>query len=195
MRAVVLVGGLGTRLRPLTTSMPKQMLPVVHLPMVERVLAHLALHGIEDAVLSLGYRPDAFVSAYPDGHCAGVSMHYAVEPEPRDTAGAVRFAADHAGIEERFLVVNGDILTDLDVGKLIKFHDRNGAEGTIALHQVDDPSAFGVVPTDHDGRVAAFIEKPPPTRHRLISSMRVPMCSSRRCSIASPQGCPSTSSG
>ena len=161
MRAVVLVGGFGTRLRPLTLSTPKQMLLVVNLPMVERVLAHLAHHGVDDAVLSLGYRPDAFVASYPDGRCAGVRLHYAVEPEPRDTAGAIRFAADHAGIAERFLVVNGDILTDLDLGKLIKFHDRNGAEGTIALHRVDDPSAFGVVPTDHDGRVDSFIEKPP----------------------------------
>ena len=109
-----------------------------------------------------GYRPDAFQAAYPDGTCAGVSLHYAIEPEPRDTAGAIRFAALDAGIAERFLVLNGDVLTDLDVGALVAAHERTGAEGTIALHRVDDPSAFGVVPTDDDGRVTAFIEKPPP---------------------------------
>ncbi len=90
-----------------------------------------------------------------------MSLHYAIEPEPRDTAGAIRFAATDAGIAERFLVLNGDILTDLDIGALVAAHERTGAEGTIALHRVDDPSAFGVVPTDADGRVTAFIEKPP----------------------------------
>lgn len=160
-RAVILVGGFGTRLRPLTLSTPKQMLPIVNRPMIEHVLAHLHTHGIDDAVLSLGYRPDAFTDAYPDGVCAGVTVHYAVEPEPLDTAGAIRFAARHAGIDERFVVVNGDVLTDLDIGALVEFHVERGAEATIALHKVEDPSAFGVVPTDADGRVLAFVEKPP----------------------------------
>ena len=161
MRAVVLVGGFGTRLRPLTLHTPKQMLPVVNRPMIERVVEHLGRHGITEAVLALGYRPDAFQAAYPEGVCAGVSLHYAIEPEPRDTAGAIHFAATHAGIAERFLVLNGDVLTDLDLGALVAQHERSGAEGTIALHRVEDPSAFGVVPTDPDGRVTAFIEKPP----------------------------------
>lgn len=160
MRAVVLVGGFGTRLRPLTHSTPKQMLPIVHVPMIERVVRGLSRYGIDDAILSMGYRPDAFTEAYPDGRCAGVALHYAVEPEPLDTAGAIRFAARDAGIDERFVVVNGDVLTDLDVDALVAFHDERGAEGTIALHRVDDPSAFGVVPTDDDGRVIAFVEKP-----------------------------------
>jgi mannose-1-phosphate guanylyltransferase len=129
--------------------------------MIEHVLAHLHTHGIDDAVLSLGYRPDAFLDAYPEGVCAGVTVHYAVEPEPLDTAGAIRFAARHAAIDERFVVVNGDVLTDLDVGALMEFHAERGAEATIALHKVEDPSAFGVVPTDPDGRVLAFVEKPP----------------------------------
>ncbi len=157
----MLVGGFGTRLRPLTLHTPKQMLPVVHRPMVERVVAHLGAHGVEEAVLSLGYRPDAFQDAYPDGRCAGVKLHYAIEPEPLDTAGAIRFAALDAGIDERFVVVNGDVLTDLDVGALVARHEQAGAEATIALHRVEDPSAFGVVPTDAGGRVTAFIEKPP----------------------------------
>ena len=168
MKAVVLVGGFGTRLRPLTLHTPKQMLPVVDRPMIEWVIGHLAEHGVDRAVLSLGYKPDDFVAAYPDGRCAGVELHYAVEPEPLDTAGAIRFAATDAGIRERFVVMNGDVLTDLDVTALVAFHDRVGAEATIALHEVDDPSRYGVVPTDADGRVTAFVEKPPadeaPTR-------------------------------
>jgi mannose-1-phosphate guanylyltransferase len=161
MRAVVLVGGFGTRLRPLTLHTPKQMLPVVNRPMIERVIEHVARQGVTSAVLSLGYRPDAFQDAYPDGTCAGVPLHYAIEPEPLDTAGAIRFAALDAGIDERFLVLNGDILTDLDIAAVLDFHDKAGAEGTIVLHPVEDPSAYGVVPTEESGRVTAFIEKPP----------------------------------
>ncbi len=161
MKAVVLVGGEGTRLRPLTLTSPKQMLPIVGVPMIERVLTHLAAHGVDEAVLSLGYLPDAFMEAYPDGQAAGVRLTYAVEPEPLDTAGAVRFAATFAGIAETFVVVNGDVLTDLDLTGLVAFHRDRGAEGTIALHPVADPSAFGVVPTDSEGRVTAFVEKPP----------------------------------
>lgn len=162
MRAVVLVGGFGTRLRPLTCSRPKQMLPIVNRPMIEHVVGHLAAHGVDDVVLSLGFLPDAFRRAYPDARCAGATLHYAVEPEPLDTAGAIRFAARDAGIDGRFLVVNGDVLTDLDITRFVEFHDRAGAEATISLHKVSDPSRYGVVPTDTDGRVTAFVEKPPP---------------------------------
>lgn len=161
MKAVVLVGGEGTRLRPLTYTRPKQMLPVGGRPMIERVLGWLSGHGIDEAVLSLGYRPDAFISAYPDGRCAGVRLEYAVEDSPLDTAGAVRFAASTAGLDSTFVVVNGDVITDLDVTALVAFHRDRSAEGTIALTPVDDPSRFGVVPTDDEGRVVAFIEKPP----------------------------------
>ncbi len=158
----MLVGGLGTRLRPLTHHRPKQMLPIVNRPMIEHVVGHLVEHGVDDVVLSLGYQPDGFRDAYPDGHCAGAALHYAIEPEPLDTAGAIRFAARDAGIDERFLVVNGDVLTDLDVTAFVAFHESRGAEGTISLHRVDDPSRYGVVLTDATGRVSAFVEKPPP---------------------------------
>ncbi|MBW3581245.1 MAG: NDP-sugar synthase [Actinobacteria bacterium] len=165
MRAVVLVGGLGTRLRPLTLRTPKQMLPVAGRPMIEHVVAHLADHGVDEVVLSLGYRPDAFTASYPDATCAGVRLVYAVEPEPLDTAGAIRFAAAHAGIDERFLVVNGDVLSDLDLSELVSLHDAvhhgGGAEATIQLVGVEDPSPYGAVSTDASGRVTAFVEKPP----------------------------------
>ncbi len=162
MKAVVLVGGEGTRLRPLTLTTPKQMLPIGGRPMLERVLEWLAGHGVDEAVLSLGYRPDAFLKAYPDGESCGVRLLYAVEDSPLDTAGAIRFAALEDGVDSTFVVVNGDVLTDLDVTALVRFHREHDAEATIALTPVEDPSAFGVVPTDEDGRVIAFIEKPPP---------------------------------
>jgi mannose-1-phosphate guanylyltransferase len=159
---VVLVGGAGTRLRPLTLTVPKQVLPIVEVPMIERVLAYLEPHGVDEVVLSMGYLPDAFVELFPDGTSGNVRLTYAVEPEPLDTAGAVGFAARHAGIEERFLVVNGDILTDLDVTAMVKFHEQRGAVATISLAEVDDPSAFGLVPIDSEGKVIAFLEKPAP---------------------------------
>ena len=162
MKAVVLVGGFGTRLRPLTLTTPKQMLPVVGTTMLEHVIGGLGAHGVDEVVLSLGYKEDVFREAYPDGECAGVALTYAVEPEPLDTAGAVRFAAEAAGIDETFIVVNGDVFTDLDVTEVWNRHHEVGAEGTIALTPVDDPSRYGVVPTDPDGKVLGFVEKPAP---------------------------------
>ncbi len=169
MRAVLLVGGHGTRLRPLTNHIPKALLPVGGVPMLELMVSHLAAHGVDEVVLSMGFLPDAFADAYPDGTCAGVGLSYAVEPEPLDTAGAIAFAAAHAGIspgDGAFIVQNGDVLTDLDVGALVAAHLRTreayGAEGTVALTAVDDSSRYGVVPTDGDGRVLGFVEKPAP---------------------------------
>jgi NDP-sugar pyrophosphorylase family protein len=162
VRAVVLVGGLGTRLRPLTYTTPKNLLPVVEVPIIERVVAWLAAYGVDSVVLSMGYRPAAFTAAYPDGTVCGVPVHYAVEPVPLDTGGAIGFAAADAGIDETFVVVNGDVLTDTDVGAQIARHRGTGALATIALTPVEDPSRFGVVVTDSGARVTAFIEKPPP---------------------------------
>ncbi len=161
MKAVVLVGGFGTRLRPLTLTSPKQMLPVIDRPMLEHVIGGLARHGVDEVVLSLGYKEDVFREAYPNSECAGVRLTYAVEPEPLDTAGAVRFAAEAAGIDETFIVINGDVFTDLDVMSVWNRHHEIGAEATIALTPVDDPSRYGVVPTDPDGKVLGFVEKPP----------------------------------
>lgn len=159
---MILVGGFGTRLRPLTLSLPKQMLPVAGLTMLERVVSRLADAGICEVVLSLGYRPEVFTKAFPDSLCAGVQLRYAVEPEPLDTAGAIAFAADAVGISERFLALNGDVLTDLDLSALCDRHSETGAAATIALTPVDDPSRYGVVPLRADGMVEAFIEKPDP---------------------------------
>jgi mannose-1-phosphate guanylyltransferase len=162
MRAVVLVGGFGTRLRPLTYSVPKPMLPVGHVPIIERLITNLVRGGVTDVTLALGFKPEPFIEAFPSGTCAGARLSYAVEPEPLDTAGAIRFAADAAGIDDTFVVVNGDVLTDLDIAQLIAFHRAKGAEATLHLIAVDDPSSFGVVALDADGRVERFVEKPAP---------------------------------
>jgi mannose-1-phosphate guanylyltransferase len=162
VKAIVLVGGFGTRLRPLTLRAPKQMLPMGRTTMVEQVVARLGSFGVTEVVLSLGYQPDAFQAAFPDAVCAGVRLVYAVEPEPLDTAGAIRFAYDAAGYDGRVLALNGDVLTDLDVADLWSRHESFGGEATIALTPVEDPSRYGVVDTGPDGRVVAFIEKPAP---------------------------------
>jgi mannose-1-phosphate guanylyltransferase len=161
VKAIVLVGGEGTRLRPLTYTTPKQLLPVAGVPMLERAIAHLAAHGIDEVILSMGYKADAFLAAYPDGACCGVPVRYVVEDEPLDTGGAIAYAADEAGVDARFVVVNSDVVTDMDYSALLARHDASGALATIGLTPVEDPSRFGVVVTDPDGRVSAFIEKPP----------------------------------
>ena len=162
MRAVVLVGGFGTRLRPLTNDTPKPMLPVGHHSIIESVVSQLARGGISEVVLALGFRPEPFVAAFPDGTCAGIPLTYAVEPEPLDTAGAIRFAATAAGVDSTFVVVNGDVICDVDVAALVRFHRSSGAEGTLHLTAVDNPSAFGVVVLDGSGVVQRFVEKPAP---------------------------------
>jgi NDP-sugar pyrophosphorylase family protein len=171
MKAVVLVGGEGTRLRPLTFTTPKPLLPIANVPHLERQLEWLAAHGVDEVVLSMGYLPDAFHAHFAAGADGGdafrtafgtVAVRYAVEDEPLGTAGAIKFAA--GAIDERFVVCNGDILTELDLGEMVRFHDQRGAEASISLTQVEDPSAFGVVPTRADGEVIAFVEKPPPDK-------------------------------
>jgi mannose-1-phosphate guanylyltransferase len=172
MRAVVLVGGFGTRLRPLTNDIPKPMLPVGHRPMIAHLVDRLGRGGVTEVVLALGFRPEPFIEAFPDAVCGDVRLTYAVEPEPLDTAGAIRFAAEQAGIDDTFVVANGDVMTDLDVGALVSAHRRFGAAATLHLIGVDDPSAFGVVDLADDGRIRAFVEKPAPGTEpsRLINA-------------------------
>lgn len=154
MIAVLLVGGEGTRLRPLTEWLPKPMLPIANRPFLEHQIDHLREHGIDRVILSCGYLPGPIRDHFGD------RLEYAVEPQPLGTGGAIRFSAE--GIDQTFVVCNGDVLTDLDLTALVSQHRRRGARATIALHRVDDASAYGLVRTDADGRVTAFIEKPPP---------------------------------
>jgi mannose-1-phosphate guanylyltransferase len=160
MHAVVLVGGFGTRLRPLTLSIPKPLLPIVHVSILERLMTSLAFGGVTDAVLSLGFKPEPFRAAFPDNICGGVRLSYAVEESPLDTAGAIGFAARTAGIDGTFVVANGDVISDLNVATLIEFHRQRRAEGTLHLTPVEDPSQYGVVEIDANGRVQRFVEKP-----------------------------------
>ena len=168
MFAVVLVGGFGTRLRPLTNDIPKPLLPLGQRTILECLMSHLARGGVTDAVLALGFKPEPFLAAFPDARCAGVRLQYAIESSPLDTAGAIGFAARSVGLHERneaFVVANGDIVTDLSIADVIAQHHANvghGALATIHLTPVEDPSQFGVVQFDTSGKVSGFVEKPAP---------------------------------
>lgn len=162
MHAVVLVGGFGTRLRPITYTTPKPLLPIAHVPMVERLVRQLGAGGVTNVVLALGFKPEPFYEAFPDDRCGDVAMSYAVESTPLDTAGAIGFAARHARIDDTFVVANGDVMCDLDVAELVAFHRSARGMGTISLTTVEDPTQFGIVEIDDRGKVERFIEKPSP---------------------------------
>jgi mannose-1-phosphate guanylyltransferase len=157
MKAVVLVGGEGTRLRPLTETIPKPLVPLVDRPFLHVVLDHLARHGVHEVILSSPYLEPAFASFIDERH-GDPTITWITEATPLGTAGAVANAARH--LDETFLVLNGDILTDLDLTALVAFHRGRGAVGTIALTPVDDARPYGLVATDEDGRVREFREKP-----------------------------------
>lgn len=159
MRALILAGGFGTRLRPLTHTRPKHLLPIANRPHIEHVLGLLHRHGVTEAVLLTSYLAEAFEETIASAQARGFTMHVTHEEEPLGTAGAIKNAEEFAR-DGTCLVFNGDVLTDIDLGALIGFHRDREAIGTIYLTPVDDPSAFGVVPTDDDGRVTGFIEKP-----------------------------------
>ncbi len=153
----MLVGGLGTRLRPLTLDTRKELMPVAGRPFLEHVLANLAKHGVEEAILTTGYLADAFES-FPAERTHGVKLTIVREEEPLDTCGAVK-NVEHM-LDGTFLVCNGDILTGLDISSLVGYHRERDTLGTLTLKPVDDPSAYGLVPVDDDGRIERFIEKP-----------------------------------
>jgi mannose-1-phosphate guanylyltransferase len=162
MQAIVLVGGKGTRLRPLTERVPKPALTLVDRPFLAYMIEWLASHGVSEVVLACGFLPDVLREALAgEEERAGVAIRYAVEPEPLGTAGAIRFAADSLGdgLGERFLALNGDVLTDLDLSALLRAHERWGAAATIGLHPVEDSSAFGLVDSGEGGEVLEFLEK------------------------------------
>jgi len=159
MQAVILVGGEGTRLRPLTSTIPKPVVPLVDRPFLAYMLEWLGRHGVEDVVMSMGYLATAVQNVLGDGSAYGVRLRYVEEPDPRGTAGALKYA--EALLDERFFMLNGDVLTDLDLTAQLAQHERTGARGTLALVAVEDPSAYGLVRTGPDGAVREFVEKPP----------------------------------
>jgi mannose-1-phosphate guanylyltransferase/phosphomannomutase len=158
VKAVVMAGGEGTRLRPLTSNLPKPMLPLANRPMMEHILNLVRRHAFEEVVVTLAFMPDVIRNYFGDGSEFGVDIAYATEETPLGTAGSVRNAAEQLG--ERFVVVSGDVLTDIDLDKVIAAHEEKGALATIALARVDNPLEFGIVITNEDGSIERFLEKP-----------------------------------
>jgi len=157
--AVILVGGQGTRLRPLTDRTRKDMLPLVDRPLLAYTFEHLAGHGVERSIVSCGYLPDQIEAVFGGQH-DGMALEYAVEDEPLGTGGAIGFAGRE--LDGSFFALNGDSLREADLGEMVAFHRSTGAKATILLTPVADPSRYGLVRTAADGRVATFLEKPRP---------------------------------
>jgi mannose-1-phosphate guanylyltransferase/phosphomannomutase len=159
MKAVVMAGGEGTRLRPMTANQPKPLLPIVNKPIMEHVLALLKEHGFDETVVTVQFLAALVRNYFGDGEELGMTLHYATEEMPLGTAGSVKNAED-ALRDERFLVISGDALTDIDLTDMVRFHKDNGALVTIGLKRVHDPLEFGIIIVDDDGRVQRFLEKP-----------------------------------
>ena len=162
MQALVLVGGEGTRLRPLTLTQPKPAITLVDRPLIRHAVDWLARHGVTEVVMACGFRAEDLRSTLGDAVPGGPRIAYVSEPEPLGTAGPVRLAADRGLLGDRFLVLNGDVLTDLDLSALIAAHAGHQATATLALYPVDDPSSFGLVRRTPAGEVTGFLEKPEP---------------------------------
>ncbi len=158
MKAVVMAGGEGTRLRPLTSNQPKPMVPVVGKPCMEHILELLREHGMNEVIVTVAFLPQAIRSYFGEGETLGMQIGYSVEESPLGTAGSVRLAARQ--LDETFLVISGDALCDVDLSALVAFHKEKGAAVTIGLKSVDNPLEFGIVVTDEDGRIERFLEKP-----------------------------------
>lgn len=160
MKAVILVGGEGTRLRPLTYHIHKTMAPVLNEPFLEHMIYYLKEYGVDDIVLAMCYLPQSIKDYFGDGSRFGVNLAYVLEDSPLGTAGAVKNAERYLH-DGPFLVFNGDVFTGINLGEMLSFHCERGAIATIALTPVEDPSAYGVVEMDAQGRVKRFVEKPP----------------------------------
>ncbi|HEX6702961.1 MAG TPA: sugar phosphate nucleotidyltransferase [Gaiellaceae bacterium] len=158
MKAVVMAGGEGTRLRPLTSNQPKPMVSIVGKPCMEHILELLRAHGFEDVIVTLAFLPQAIRSYFGNGDSLGLRIEYSVEESPLGTAGSVRLASGK--LDDTFLVISGDALCDIDLARLVEFHRKKGAAVTIGLKSVDNPLEFGIVVTDEEGRVERFLEKP-----------------------------------
>jgi mannose-1-phosphate guanylyltransferase len=162
VQAIVLVGGEGTRLRPLTSDVPKPAVTLVDRPFLAYAIEWLAAHGVSEVVLACGFLPDVLRDALAEEEDrAGTAITYCAEPEPLGTAGAIRFAAEALAerLDDRFLALNGDVLADLDLSALLRAHEERGARATIGLHPVEDSAAYGLVRCDENGAVLEFTEK------------------------------------
>ncbi len=159
MKALLLVGGQGTRLRPLTIHAPKSIVPIFNRPFLHYQLDLIKqVPEIDEVILSLNYQPRRIEEVFGDGTASGIRIKYVVEPTPLGTAGAVRYAA--RGVEDTIVVFNGDVLTQVDLGALIDFHRERRSRATIVLTPVENPAAYGLVETDADSNIVRFLEKP-----------------------------------
>jgi len=158
MQAVILVGGEGTRLRPLTSTVPKPVVPLVDRPFIAFMLEWLRHHGIDDVIMSCGFLATSVRNVLGDGSALGIRLRFVEEPDPRGTAGALKFAEPM--LDERFLMLNGDVLTDIDLTAQVAQHETTGAKATLALVPVADPTAYGLVHLREDRSVLDFVEKP-----------------------------------
>ena len=167
MKATILIGGEATRLHPLTYNIPKAMVPVLNTPLLEHVIRHISSHGIKDIILAQSHFSQPVESYFGNGSQFGVKLRYIIEDIPLGTAGAVKNAEKY--LDETFLVLNGDIFTDLDITAMIAFHQAKKAKATIALTPVDNPTSYGLVETNARGRVTRFLEKP--SREQITTNM------------------------
>ncbi len=158
MKAVIMAGGEGTRLRPLTSNQPKPMMPLANRPMMEHVVALLKRHGFDDIIVTVAFQANAIRTYFGNGDEFGVRIAYATEETPLGTAGSVRNAMDE--LDEPFLVISGDVVTDIDLGAIVAFHEQKKALATIGLKAMDNPLEFGIVITRPDGSIERFLEKP-----------------------------------
>jgi mannose-1-phosphate guanylyltransferase len=160
VQALILAGGEGTRLRPLTSTVPKPVVPLVDRPFIAFMIEWLRGHGVDDVILACGFMADGVRSVLGDGSSLGVRLRYIEEPEPLGTGGALKYAEDL--LDERFFMLNGDVLSDIDLTAQLRQHEATGARATLALMPVDDPSSYGLVRRDDDLSVRQFVEKPSP---------------------------------
>jgi len=158
MKAVIMAGGEGTRLRPLTSNQPKPLMPLANRPMMEHVVRLLRRHGFDEVVVTLAFLPQTIRTYFGDGSEFGLSMVYATEETPLGTAGSVRNAM--AQLTDTFLVISGDVLTDVDLTEIVEGHKKRGALATLALKSMENPLEFGIVITREDGSIERFLEKP-----------------------------------
>ncbi len=174
MKAVIIAGGLGTRLRPMTYNTPKPIVPVANRPFIVHQIELLKQHGVTEVILNLHYLPDAIKMALGDGSAFGIKIFYSIEVDPLGTAGAVKNAEEFfKDYKEPLIIFNADILTDINISKVIELHKKKKARATLTLTPVEDPTAYGLVLTEKDGRVTSFLEKPSFTQLEGVSTYNI----------------------
>lgn len=168
MQAVIMAGGYGTRLRPLTNEVPKPMVPIINKPIIELIVEHLKRYNFDDIIITLGYKPQEIIDYLGDGKRFGVKIRYSVESEPLGTAGGVKSVFNM--LDKTFLVISGDAFTNINLKSLVDFHTKHEKAITLAVKYMDDISGFGVVKFDEYGNVQKFLEKPKHSLEKYVNT-------------------------